>query len=583
MQILPRLHVRLSSPVMMLCARIPGIDRSVSIRENRAMRHRLCSFLFALALIPATSLASSPWIKQFGGTGDDDGRSVTADASGNAIVTGVFTGSVDFGGGPVTSDNGDIYLAKYDSKGSHLWSRTFGGNGYDLPYDVAVDGGGNVVMTGWFHNTIDFGGGPLTSIGSFDIFVAKFNASDGTHVWSRRFGSVDDDTGESCAIDGGGNVVVSGYFGGTVNFGGSNLTSAGQRDNFLAKFDASGAHVWSKRFGDNGADEGLGIAVDGAGNIIMTGSFQGTVNFGGVNLVSAGSGDIFVAKFDPSGTHVYSLRSGDTALDAGEGVDVDVSGNAYVTGYFQLSADFGGGPLTSEGAEDIFLVKVDPNGAHMWSRRFGATAGDHGWGIDVDGAGNILATGDFSDVTIDLGGGPRNNAGSRDIYIASFDPDGAHRWSQANGGMGLDYGLNCQWTASGAPVVTGTFRNAANFSGTTLNSVGGADAFVLNLGVPPVSVVGQIPTSLALQVPNPVRGGPVQMRISLPVAASASLEIVAVTGQKVWSERFGGSPGVHDVTWDGRGKNATLAEPGVYFARLLTPLGTRTVRFVVLR
>jgi hypothetical protein len=89
--------------------------------------------------------------------------------------------------------------------------------------------------------------------------------------------------------------------------------------------------------------------------------------------------------------------------------------------------------------------------------------------------------------------------------------------------------------------------------------------------------------SLALHVPNPVHGGRVHMRVSLPAAARATLDILAVTGQRVWSTQLDGSPGVHNLIWDGRAGDSGVVEPGVYFARLVTPLGGRSVRFVLLR
>ena len=556
MHIFPRLHVSPLFPVMMLCALIPGI-------ANANFPHS--------------------WVKSLGNTGSDAALCVTVDGS-NTIVAGEFSGSVDFGGGELMSaGQTDIFIAKYDSDGVHVSSRRIGGTGSDLPQGVHLDGASNMIVAGSFQTSVDFGGGALMSAGGDDIFVVKYDPS-GAHIWSKRFGSSGFDRAHSLAKDGSNNVIVVGQFEGTVDFGGGGLVSVGTREMFVAKYDASGNHMWSKRFGSSQNDVALGVAVDGADNVVVTGSFAGggPVSFGGSSFTSAGQGDMFIAKFDPNGDHIWSLAAGGPGFDFGIGLAVDVSGNILVTGEFENTVNFGGGELASAGLIDIFIAKYDASGGHVWSRRFGGTGVDRGFDIDIDGDGNTLATGHFSDVTIDLGGRPITNGGGSDIWLASYDADGAHLWSRGYGSSGSDYGYECAWL-SNSVVVVGFYEETVDFEGKSLTAVGLSDAFVLNLDRPPVSVVGQIPTSLALQIPNPVRGGPVQMRISLPVAASASLEIVAVTGQKVWSSRLGGSPGVHSVTWDGRGKNATLAEPGVYFARLLTPLGARTVRFVVLR
>jgi hypothetical protein len=212
-------------------------------------------------------------------------------------MTGYFSGTVDFGGGPLTSAGGDnIFLAKFDASGTHLWSQGFRNQ---WGYSVALDSSGNVVMTGFFVDTVDFGGGPLTSAGGQDIFLAKFDTN-GTHLWSQGFGDGSDQIGQSVAFDPSGNVVMTGSFWGNVDFGGGPLTCAGWSDIFLAMFDASGTHLWSQGFGDASIQFGRSVAFDPSGNVVMTGEFQGTVDFGGGPLTSAGWSDIFLAKFGGS-------------------------------------------------------------------------------------------------------------------------------------------------------------------------------------------------------------------------------------------------------------------------------------------
>jgi len=152
--------------------------------------------------------------RALGVAGSDSGYSVAIDGSGNVIVAGTFMGTADFGGGPLTSSGGtypDIFIAKYSAAGAHQWSKRIGGIGDEIPHGVAVDGSGNVVVTGSFTSTADFGGGSLTSTGSYDIFVAKYSST-GAHQWSKRFGDTTSDTGYSVAVDGSGNIVVTGSF-----------------------------------------------------------------------------------------------------------------------------------------------------------------------------------------------------------------------------------------------------------------------------------------------------------------------------------------------------------------------------------
>ena len=255
-------------------------------------------------------------------------------------------------------------------------------------------------------------------------------AAVGDHLWSQRFGSADTDAGVGVSVDGADNVLVTGNFRNAVNFGNVALTSAGSDDIFLAKYNSSGTHLWSKRFGNTSGDYGRGVSVDRAGNVLVTGYFGGGVDFGGGTLTSAGGFDIFLAKYNGSGNHLWSRRFGNTSSDYGQGVSVDSAGNVLVTGGFRNSVDFGGGPLTSAGGLDIFLAKYDSSGNHLWSKRFGNASDDCGLGVSVDGAGNVLVTGGFQN-SVDFGGGTLTSAGGDDIFLATCSSSGAHLWSEA--------------------------------------------------------------------------------------------------------------------------------------------------------
>jgi hypothetical protein len=376
------------------------------------------------------------WSKSFGGAHFDLGVGVAVDGSGDVLVTGIFEeGTVDFGGGPLAITGGfDMFLAKFSGvDGSHLWSKSFGDTGMDEGLAVAVDGSGDVLVTGLFEGTVDFGGGPLTSGGggfSIDIFLAKFSGVDGSHLWSKRFGGGGFESGVAIAVDASANVLVMGFFLATVDFGGGPLTHAGgfSVDIFLAKFSGvDGSHLWSKRLGDRGLGGfGMGVAVDVSSDVLVTGPFVGTVDFGGGSLASAGSNDIFLAKFSGvDGSHLWSKRFGDTGGDHGLGVALDGSRDVLVTGLIQGTVDFGGGPLTSAGGfSDIFLAKFSGvDGSHLWSKSFGDTGSDFGIFVALDGSGDVLGTGLFEG-TVDFGGGPLTSAGRGDIFLVKLSGTG---------------------------------------------------------------------------------------------------------------------------------------------------------------
>ena len=472
------------------------------------MKHVPYSLLTAavVTLTASSSFAIDPahsWSKRFGGIVNDNSFSVAIDASNNVLVTGFFQGTADFGGGPVTANSLDIFVAKYDADGVHIWSRVFGGNSFDVAYSITTDASSNVLIAGYFWNTIDFGGGNLTSAGGQDIFVAKFSSS-GVHQWSKRFGNTGSDESAEVAVDPSGNVVLTGFFDGIVDFGGGNLGSAGSGSLFIAKFDASGVHQWSRGYSAFGVSPGqnaLDVAVDDSGNVVSTGWFAASINFGGGDLASAGSNDVFVVKLNASGTHQWSRRYGSLGDDQARSVDVDAAGNVTIAGTYTGTVDFGGGNLTGGGG---FVASYDGAAVHQLSRRVGVSAPQ---AVDVDAFGFISILGVFSGTT-DFGGGNLTSAGGFDVFLAQYDATGVHQFSQRFGSTNQDTGYGLATGPGNALVMSGYFHDTVSFGGPPLTSAGVWDCFFVKLrylaSVPPIL------TSI-LDVPND-QGGRVKVQ-----------------------------------------------------------------------
>jgi hypothetical protein len=373
--------------------------------------------------------------------------------------------------------------------GPHLWSSDFGGTGgldSAFPLGAAVDGGGQIAIAGYIQGTVNLGTGSLSSAGLGDVFIAKYD-SQGAPLWSRRAGAGQDDRAKAVAVDSSGNVLVTGLFYGTVDFGGGAVSSAPNAANcFVAKYTAAGAHLWSKRLSSaSGIDEGMAIAADSAGNVLVTGMLYQTSNFGGANLTSAGSADVFLVKLSPTGAHLWSKRVGGTAEEFVFGLAVDVNGNPAITGHSTGSADFGGGTLAGAGAKDIFVAQYSgSNGAHSWSRRVGGSSDDVGRGIAIDGAGDVVVTGNFVSASVNFGSGAIGNSGGADIFLAKYASDGTARWSKRFGGsLSLDekaFGVDVD--SGGNILVTGSVVDAIDFGGGSLPGDGYYDIFIAKFG-----------------------------------------------------------------------------------------------------
>jgi len=352
---------------------------------------------------------------------------------------------------------------------------------------------GNVLVAGEFQNTVNFGGGSLTSAGGRDIFIAKYTAN-GDYLWARRFGYAYDDSANSIAADANGNVIVTGYFSDRVDFGGGTIWAAlGGIDAFLAKFTPDGnfdstnpdptQRSWAKNFGSNSEDRGTGVAVDANGNIVLGGYFQGSLDLGGGYLNSQGGGkDIFIAKFSSSGTYTWSKSYGGGYGDQAVGLAVDRSGDVFVTGWYLYSTDLGGGPLLAS-QYAAFLAKYSGNdGHHLWSKSFSGAGYIFGNAVTVDANGNAAITGNFTS-TIDLGGGVLNTSafGVTTIFVAKYSSAGGHLWSKRFGGTSYADSTAIATDGTGHVLVTGPFMGTADFGVQSLSSTGSDDMYLLRL------------------------------------------------------------------------------------------------------
>jgi hypothetical protein len=542
-------------------------------------------FIFLFILIPIICLfAQTPdwlWAKLAGGTDNDWGRAISVDGSGNCYVTGGFQGSAAFGSTVLTSSGyPDIFIAKFDAGGNWLWVKQAGGTNFDIGTAISVDSGGNCYLTGEFWGTATFGPIQLTSGGDYDIFAAKLD-SNGNWLWARQAGGLSREEDYGISVDSSGNCYVTGYFWDTASFGSTVLTSAGNRDIFVAKLDSNGNWQWARQASGPETDWGNAISADGSGNCRMTGYFTATAAFGTTNLTSSGSEDIFVAKLDSNGNWQWVRQAGGTVDDNGNGISVDGSGNCYVAGCFEGTASFGSTDLTSSGSEDIFLAKLDSNGNWQWARQAGGANPDYGRAVSVDGSGNCHVTGYFTG-TASFGATQLTSNGMYDIVTVKLDTGGNGQWAKQAGGTNNDYGWAISADASGNCYLTGNFENMATFDSTILTSGGGSDIFVSKLGnstsIPAdeKQTTPEIPAANSICIyPNPIRSNG-EFRVFIKNGESGMFSIHNSKGQliRTYEVRAGNTT----LNWDSKG-----LLNGIYFCKLTTGKGSITRKFVVVK
>ena len=499
----------------------------------------------SVELVIDPELAWSTYLGGSGGarfSGFDGGNGVAVDAAGNVLVTG-WTETRDFAttGGAFDRSrggNGDAFVTKLTSSGSLMWSTYLGGSdgphsdfgGMEQGTDIAVDAGGNVLVTGKTASR-DF----PTTAGAFDrslgghedAFVAKLS-SGGRLDWSTYLGGSDgphsnfggSDGAGGIAVDAGGNVLVTGKTASRdfpTTAGAFDRSLGGYEDAFVAKLTSSGSLMWSTYLGGTdgpqsnfgGMEDGADIAIDAAGNVLVTGRTDSN-NFpttaGAFDRSLGGYEDAFVTKLTSNGSLSWSTYLGGSdgphsdfgGSDFAAGIAVDSAGNVLVTG----STGSGDFPTTSNafdrslgGDEDAFVTKLTSGGSVSWSTYLGGSDGPHsdfggrdnGAGIAVDGAGNVLVTGATysGDFPIIAGAFSDRLGGRQDAFVTKLTRDGRPFWSTYFGGSGDgEVGFGIAVDVAGDVLVTGSTESydfPTNFEAFDWNLGGGTDAFVAKI------------------------------------------------------------------------------------------------------
>lgn len=352
-----------------------------------------------------------------GDVAEDEIDGVSVDTNGNTIITGVFRGEVTFDTQRFDSRGaGDIFLASIDRSGSLNWARRFGGSGDDNAFDLTTDSAGNIYISGWFSGAVDFGGTTLQSVGILDQVLAKYSPS-GNLIWARRFGGPGGDGGNELAVLPNGDLVVSATSSGDFEADGQTVPfGGGRRDSHVLRFDPDGNLLWRVSADGSGLERIRAIAMNPDGEVYVGFQYRGILEMGGHQLQARGDWDGALARILPDGRVAWVLPVAGNAVDNVRAVAAAPGSDIYASGIVSPGARLFDQDLPQFGGRAIdYIARVSPQGQIRWLVTLVGSGRAVGGEIVADDRGVILSG---------MGDGPQTIRRMRDVVGEVPTPEG---------------------------------------------------------------------------------------------------------------------------------------------------------------
>jgi len=440
------------------------------------------------------------------GLSDQTVTSIQVDGTGNKYIAGYCTSITDFNPGAGITNFGVsgkkyMFLAKYTIANVLLWAKLTEISSIPKDNLSLKLSNTNIYMTGNFSGTVDFDPSAnvfkYTSSGLEDMFLLSMDLN-GNFYFANKMGGTGNDAAKAIDVDATGNIYLTGYFSGTVDFdtnplGTVNLISVGKEDIFYAKYNTYGALLFAKNIGTINSEISNDISVDGNNNLYITGTYNSTIDFDPsaamYQLYNQGTQDVFIAKYSATtGNFIWAKDIGGANGKVISSVIKADNNFVYLAGAYNGSVDFDPNTpvknLTTSGAiQQGYVAKYDVSGVYKWAKPIKASSGITvtANAIDIDNVGNLYVTGEYNGaITFGLST-ILNTSGAEDMYTARYSDNGEFLWAFKTGGIGKDNAKDLFINKSKEVFTCGSYSNTVDFnpSAATFNltSAGMSDGF----------------------------------------------------------------------------------------------------------
>ncbi|MGV3611508.1 MAG: gliding motility-associated C-terminal domain-containing protein [Fluviicola sp.] len=435
--------------------------------------------LFLISTIPAIGFSQQWGVNTFGQF-TNEANDVELNSNEEAYIAGYVTGETAFNSTnivPSAAGNGDIYIAKYSPTGALIWKQTFGGNYSDRAIDLAVGPDQNIVVTGQFFGTVNFGSTTLTSsANSKDIFIVKLDPA-GNVIWARSEGGNLAENAYGVTVDNQNNVILTGQFQGTAAIGSNTFTSIidpntnlPSFDFFISKYTSAGNPLWSLNGQAQYEDRGLAVAVDNQNNIFFTGQFSKDLTFASNTYLNLGYNIGFLCKLNPAGQlqFFHQMKAGMTnPYD----LEVNTDNEIIITGDFLGNMNYydaaGSHSIQNPYDKQIFIIKTGNNGNYLWNYTLGSNNDLSARSVSMDMHKDIFVTGSFKcDLSQihDTATATFNSVGYKDPYLLKVTNTGQFEYIKHFGGKMDDEGHGVAVHQNDKPLICGSFTKNLNFA-----------------------------------------------------------------------------------------------------------------------